>query len=66
MMRMVQRFCMLTKHPVRKAALTGQPVRNKLVGVKLPLGGDLIWMIINAEPLLKPDGTIQYILGYLL
>jgi PAS domain S-box-containing protein len=50
-------------HPVRKAGLTGQAVRNRLVGMRLPSGGDLIWLIINAEPILKSDGTIQYVIA---
>jgi PAS domain S-box-containing protein len=49
-------------HPVRKAAMTGQPVRNKMVGVRLPAGGDLTWMLISAEPILKPDGRIDMVI----
>ena len=49
-------------HPVRKAAMTGKPVRNKLVGVKLPSGGELTWMLISAEPILKPDGQIDLLI----
>ncbi len=49
-------------HPVRKAAMTGKPIRNKLVGVRLPKGGDLIWMQISAEPVLKPDGKIELLI----
>jgi len=30
------------EHPVRKVFLTGKAVRDKLVGVRLPSGGDLI------------------------
>jgi two-component system CheB/CheR fusion protein len=41
----------LDDHPVRKAALTGQAVRNKLVGVRLPSGGALRWMLVSAEPI---------------
>ena len=51
------------EHPVRKAALTGKPVRDKLVGVMLPTGGDLSWMLINAEPILKQDGSVQYLIA---
>ena len=49
-------------HPVRKAALTGKSVRNRLAGVQLPAGGDLIWMLISAEPILKPDGRIDFLI----
>jgi PAS domain S-box-containing protein len=51
------------EHPVRQAALTEKPVRNTLVGVRLPSGGKLTWMTINAEPTLKPDGTLQYLIA---
>ncbi len=47
------------EHPVRKAAITGKPVKNKLVCVRLPSGGDLIWMLISADLALRPDGSIQ-------
>jgi PAS domain S-box-containing protein len=46
-------------HPIRKAALTGKSVRNKLVCVRLPAGGDLVWILVSAEPILKPDGKID-------
>jgi len=49
-------------HPVRKAVVTGKPVRNKLVGLRLPSGGDLNWMLISAEPILKPDGRIDLLI----
>jgi PAS domain S-box-containing protein len=49
------------EHPVRKAAITGKPIRNKLVGVRLPSGGDLVWMVINAEPVFKSDSAIRYL-----
>ena len=49
-------------HPVRKAALTGKSVRNRLVGVQLPAGGDLIWMLISSEPILKSDGRIDLLI----
>lgn len=44
------------EHPVRKAAVTGIAVRNRLVGVRSPLGGPIKWMLISAEPILKQDG----------
>lgn len=40
-------------HPVRKAAITGSNVTNQLVAVRLPSGGDLIWMLISAEPIFR-------------
>ena len=50
-------------HPVRKAARTGQAVKDIIVGVKLPSGGEIRWMLINAAPLLDPDGTVKFIIA---
>ena len=49
-------------HPVRKAAMTRKVVKNQLVAMKLPSGGDYIWMLISAEPLQKEDGSIDKII----
>lgn len=49
-------------HPVRKASLTRQPVRSQLVGVRLPAGGETIWMLISAAPLLDKDGAIEHLI----
>ncbi len=49
-------------HPVRKSALTGKRVRNELVGVILPGKSELIWMLISAEPFMKPNGKIDQII----
>jgi PAS domain S-box-containing protein len=46
-------------HPVRKAAITGKSVRNQLCGVRLPSGGDIIWMLISAEPIFNDIGIIE-------
>lgn len=45
-------------HPVRKAAITGKLVRNQLVGVKLPEGSDIIWMLVSAEPIFNDQGRL--------
>ncbi|RQW81060.1 MAG: PAS domain S-box protein [Methanothrix sp.] len=50
------------EHPVRKAALTGKPVRNKPICVRLPAGGGLVWMLVSAEPILKSDGEIDLLI----
>jgi len=49
-------------HPVRKAAITGINVKNQLVGVRLPSGGEIIWMLISAEPVYKENGEIEQII----
>jgi len=47
------------EHPVRKAALTGKVVRNRLVAVRSPSHESLKWMLISADPILKPSGQIE-------
>ena len=51
-------------HPVRKAALTGEAVRNELVGVKLPSGGDVVWMLVSATPTTAAHGRPAIICTY--
>jgi PAS domain S-box-containing protein len=50
------------EHPVRKAAITGKPVQNKLVGMKCPNSEIFMWMVVNAEPILKNDGTLRFLI----
>jgi PAS domain S-box-containing protein len=47
------------EHPVRKVAITGEPVKNQLVSVKNPGDDKLTTMLISAEPLKNRDGSIQ-------
>lgn len=47
------------EYPVRKAAMTGKAVRNRLVGVRGPSGSETRWMLISAEPIFKQDGGLD-------
>ena len=49
-------------HPVRKAAITGKPVKDRLVGVRNPGMSELTWMLVSTEPILKADGSINLII----
>lgn len=49
-------------HPVRKAALTGEPVKNQLVGVRPPGATELTWMLVSASPLLGRDGNVEHLI----
>ncbi len=49
-------------HPVRKASMTGKRIDQQLVGVMLPSGGEIIWMLISAEPIFKDNGKIEKII----
>ena len=46
------RLLHVDEHPVRKAALTGRPVRDALVEVQLPGTTTRMWMLVSAAPLL--------------
>jgi len=50
------------EHPVRKAALTGTPVRDKLVAVKAPENPKLKWLLLSAEPLMDAQGHIHLLI----
>ena len=52
----------LNEHPVRRATITGLTVENQLVSVLNPGSDQLIWMIINAEPVLNEDGSVNYVI----
>jgi|GEM_PF-4073669 len=54
-----ERLLDVDEHPVRKAAMTGKPVQNKLVGVRSPARNTLIWILVCVEPIFKPDGQID-------
>jgi hypothetical protein len=42
--------------------MTGKPVKNKLVGVRPPAGGDLTQVLISAELILKSDGSLDLLI----
>ena len=50
-------------HPVRKAVSTGKPVISQLVAVRNPGANEPTWMLINAEPLLREDGTVYTVVS---
>ncbi len=49
-------------HPVRKAMITGKPVKGQLVAVRNPGANELTWMLISAEPVLKENGHIYRVI----
>ena len=50
------------EHPVRKALITGKPVKDQLIGVILPSQSDLKWMLVSAKPLFTEKGEIDSII----
>ena len=51
-------------HPVRKTAITGEAIRSQLVGVKLPAGGDVKWMLVSAAAATGSHGRRTIICSY--
>jgi PAS domain S-box-containing protein len=49
-------------HPVRKAVMTGKPVKDQLVAIRNPGANELTWLLISAEPILKEDGQIYRVI----
>jgi PAS domain S-box-containing protein len=52
----------LDEHPARLAVRTRTPVRDQLVAVYLPRGGEPRWLLISAEPVLGEDGAIEQVI----
>jgi len=44
--------------PISRALATCEPVHNAVVGVFRPPYQDYIWLLVNAQPLLAPDGSV--------
>jgi PAS domain S-box-containing protein len=45
-------------HPVRKAAMTGKPVKDQLIALLNPGANEFTWLLVSAEPILKENGQI--------
>ncbi|MCX6146227.1 MAG: PAS domain-containing sensor histidine kinase [Candidatus Kapabacteria bacterium] len=48
-------------HPVPLAIATKEPIRNVTMGVYRPTLGDRVWLLVNAEPHLNSDGSVQQV-----
>ena len=48
-------------HPVPLAIATKEPIRNVTMGVFRPTLGDRVWLLVNAEPHLNSDGSVQQV-----
>ena len=49
-------------HPASQVIATGKPVKNVVMGVYQPLKGDYIWLLINAQPQLNDNGTVNQVI----
>ncbi|MBL8022012.1 MAG: PAS domain S-box protein [Leptospirales bacterium] len=50
------------QHPVPRAIATRQPVTNVVMGVQHAARGERVWLLVNAVPLLKPDGSVSQVI----
>jgi diguanylate cyclase (GGDEF)-like protein/PAS domain S-box-containing protein len=50
------------EHPVPRAIATRQAVRDAVIGVQRPGGGERVWLLMNADPELSEDGTLLQVL----
>jgi PAS domain S-box-containing protein len=48
-------------HPVPEAIAMRGPVRDVVMGVYRPRSGDRIWLLVNAEPQLAPNGEVRQV-----
>ena len=49
------------EHPVPQVITTGQAVRDTVMGVYRPTPRDRVWLLVNAIPLLAPDGGVSMV-----
>ncbi|MEO7414206.1 MAG: PAS domain S-box protein, partial [Opitutaceae bacterium] len=52
--------------PYRRAHATRQPVRDVVLGLKRPTSGDFVWLLVNANPVLTPEGELSEVIVTLL
>jgi PAS domain S-box-containing protein len=48
--------------PVQKAIATRQLVRNVVMGVYKPTDQDWVWLLVNADPQLAADGSVEQVI----
>ena len=48
-----------TTHPVPLSIETHKPIRNAVMGVFRPESNDRVWLLVNADPELNPDGSVN-------
>ncbi len=47
--------------PMQQAIATKKPIHNVVMGVYRPINQDLRWLLVNAEPQLADDGSVECI-----
>jgi PAS domain S-box-containing protein len=52
----------LEKYPVNQAVFTQQPLRDFTIGIFRPNKSDVVWVLVNADPVLDDKGKIQQVI----
>lgn len=50
------------EHPVLQAIATHKPLHGIVISVYRPTQNDRIWLLINVDPQMKPDGSIHQVI----
>jgi len=48
--------------PYRRAFATRRPCRDRVVGAERPHRGELVWLLVNANPILTPEGDVAEVI----
>jgi PAS domain S-box-containing protein len=51
-----------SEHPAPQAIATRRPVRGTLMRWQRPAGGGPVWLLVDAEPEIGPDGALERVL----
>jgi PAS domain S-box-containing protein len=51
----------IEEHPVPKAIKLLKPVKNVIMGVNRPISMDMVWLLVDAIPVLDDFGTLLYV-----
>jgi len=49
-------------YPVNQVLTTGAPLRDMIVGINRQNHGDVVWVLVNADPVVKADGDIHQVI----
>ncbi|MFP4350577.1 MAG: PocR ligand-binding domain-containing protein [Desulfococcaceae bacterium] len=49
-------------YPANQVMTHGAPLRDMIVGVNRPDRGDVVWVLVNADPVLNADGDIHQVI----
>jgi PAS domain S-box-containing protein len=52
----------VSEYPANQVLATRQALRNFIVGVHRPSDQELVWTLVNGDPVLGPDGAVEQII----